>query len=248
MRIISEVHDYYDPVQRMGQDLTCVWVRKLKKFEFDNRQPNREWIFPHWHYGRYTKYGIDIQEFIIGFCGTIYPVIKINNEYFYNLEDFEEYVLKHDNKDTKKILEKILKKSRWQKRLNIQYFFEECEAQKNSFSKLFIENKSPVFVAECKEWWSNDEHPIVFHGISKDHKLNLIPAQLDRKEASEYTLKNLKFFKVFDTQAAFQEIHSYLSGVLGFNNPDIPEISDKDMRDIKGFNNMSFKKEKSKKR
>jgi len=42
---------------------------------------------------------------------------------------------------------------------------------------------------------------------------------------------------------AYQEIAMYISGVLGIGEPDTLEISDEDMRDEKGFFDMSFKKD-----
>jgi hypothetical protein len=54
-------------------------------------------------------------------------------------------------------------------------------------------------------------------------------------------LKNFNFYIVKDTYSAFQEISMFLSGVLGVNSPKIVVISDKYMRDKKGFDNMSFK-------
>jgi hypothetical protein len=58
-------------------------------------------------------------------------------------------------------------------------------------------------------------------------------------------LKDLDFFRIVPTEQAFQEIWQYIGGVLGLNNPHVPVPDDVTMRDIKGFNDWSFKKEPS---
>jgi hypothetical protein len=61
-------------------------------------------------------------------------------------------------------------------------------------------------------------------------------------------LKDVEFFRVFDPHTTYQEIFMYISGVLGGNMKEIPEMSDDDMRDSKGFDKWSFRKEPSSKK
>lgn len=58
------------------------------------------------------------------------------------------------------------------------------------------------------------------------------------------SLREFEFYKVFDPISAFQQIEMWIGANLTAEKP-IPEIDDKTMRDIKGFDTYSFKKEKT---
>jgi len=61
-------------------------------------------------------------------------------------------------------------------------------------------------------------------------------------------LKPLQFGKVFDSYGAFQEIHMFLSGVLGKGEKKIVQVSDIDRLTAHGFDKKtSFRKEKKRK-
>mgnify|MGYP003622274691 FL=1 len=59
-------------------------------------------------------------------------------------------------------------------------------------------------------------------------------------------LKSVHFYQVFDPEMACQELSTFVGG-MAVPSKEMPEISDADMRDIKGFNEWSFKKEPTKK-
>ncbi len=59
-------------------------------------------------------------------------------------------------------------------------------------------------------------------------------------------LSTLQIQKVLPPYEAFVSIQDYISGVLGVNENPIVQVSDKDMRDAKGFDDWSFKKLPSK--
>ena len=60
-------------------------------------------------------------------------------------------------------------------------------------------------------------------------------------------LNNYKFFKAHDTFTAFQNLQSYISGVLGTKENDIIEVSNKSKIIKAGFDlKTSFRKEKKK--
>ena len=58
------------------------------------------------------------------------------------------------------------------------------------------------------------------------------------------SLKDMGFQKIFDPYTCFQEIDMFLSGIMQSPEKKMVNLTDKDMRDKKGFNDMSFKKEK----
>lgn len=203
---------------------------------------------------------MDVNATIIGFCGKIYPVLHLrthhnastNHAMCFSVEDVDQFVQKSFDEDVFKAFK--AKKSDWRRTMRIGYnhrdflkFFEECKQQQESHEQIFVENGCPVFVATY-ETDVRDLSEIVYHGRKED------PGRDDDGKvikASSYgyrrfnrgnMLKEYAFYKFFDTYTAFQEIHMYLGGVLGFGNPHVPVPDDKTTRDIKGFDNWSFKK------
>jgi hypothetical protein len=81
MRIISDFHDYYDVVMKQGQDMTLVFKRDGRSEE-ETTPPvpllrSRYWS---WHKLR-------PDSFIIGFCGKLYPGLRIPT---YCTDDYKE--------------------------------------------------------------------------------------------------------------------------------------------------------------
>lgn len=177
------------------------------------------------------KYNFDI----IGFCGKLYPFDNImsiiyNNPKKYTNYDpflqFKEY--KDRNNDTQYKLIPTAKHSYtnwWDKyhlRTNKQGHWEKAKLDKE-YLQIFIEYQVPIF-------WIG--RPNSLEGT----KLVLNPC-----------LKNLAFFKVMDTTQAFQEIEMYLSNVLVHDTQVIVPVGDDNViRDSKGFDKWTFRKEKEK--
>ena len=265
MRIIAEGHsDYYDCVMRQGMDLTCVWLRRLEEVCYDSKK-NREWPFPVFKGASYrwrnwwNARRVWTDQYIIGFCGKIYSVLELqpgkSRHLCWSLEDVDEFVRTEgfDKEHVDHYLnpEKSSNRARrtdpfGMNRKEIRKFFEDCQQQQTSFENVFVENGCPVFVA----YYRSRGAKIVYHGRKENpDRPDDEPRLLKSKSDFDHVLlKDFDFFKLFPVQQAFQEIHQYLSGVLGFNNPHVPVPDDKTMRDIKGFDDRSFKKEPSKKR
>lgn len=128
-------------------------------------------------------------------------------------------------------------------------YFDTFEKQQNTYVDIFLKNECPVFVASYSK---SNMAELVFHG-RKEKENVFIPGakKIETKRlrvSDRVMLKDYEFYKIFDTQSAFQEIHMYLSGVLGFSNPHVPVPDDVTMRDIKGFDKFSFKKPPSKRK
>jgi len=86
---------------------------------------------------------------------------------------------------------------------------------------LFLEYRTPVFHLKQK---------------NRDLILDINPS-----------LKDLAFYKVVDVYQAFQRISMFLGNELATeHSPEVPVGSDNVIRDSKGFDNKSFRKEKSK--
>src|ERR1700722_11931406 len=69
MRIISNFKDYYDPVQKLGQDRDCVYLRQ-KKVVDKNKKYNKIRL-------RVRNDIVQI-HYIIGFCGKIYKCLYLD--------------------------------------------------------------------------------------------------------------------------------------------------------------------------
>ena len=135
MLILSKFHDYYDTAIAFGVDKTIIYRRKTEVVVDGNGYFCESHIYIKNKRYIYTK-------LIIGFAGVMYPVIMVDNQYFYNKED----LLKHaaDNK--------IPLQTKWWDSLSrfpytitaLNDFFlhdkhEECK-------EIFIKYKSPIFV------------------------------------------------------------------------------------------------------
>ena len=268
MRIIAKERDYYDCIQAQGQDLTCVWVRKLEKVLYDKKV--KRWPFKKFKAANLRYNGsIYAIQYVIGFCGKIYHVIGVGESYYgdktfcYSLEDFDNFV--RDNYDDKKVKIYYSKDRTYHRpkgdvigisHKDVREFFTKAEEEKNSFEDIFIENGCPVFVAELLDSYRDRELKIIYHGRKEDpERPDDNAKEIDRNSGNStwydnnfYMLKDFEFYRIFPTQQAFQEIWQYISGVLGANNPDVPVPDDETMRDIKGFDNWSFKKMPTKKK
>lgn len=241
MKVISKFHDYYDCVLAMGIDLNTLYIRKKEEVELD------EFPFPtFWcRSTTYPKWIVTFRETIVGFCGKIYPILEViandrwdDPVFCYSVEDVDAVVEANyrDNQIESYRWKKERKgrnhwrrwrhHNRWphdQRRQNVEKFFNECEEKKTAYENLFIEHRCPIFVARYD---GSTKSTITYND----------------------QLKSLGFVRVFDPYTAFQEVHSYVSG-LASPFKEIPEVSDKDLLEAKGFDlKWSFRKEPTKKR
>lgn len=222
----------------LGQDMTLVYERKEvvvdpSKFLFmDEGYDNVVYRVHPWRYDFIN--GLEVNA--LGFCGNVYPIIKIisrsGDVCCYSLDDVDHWIEAHCtekqkvvyygsekwNKDKFDLYQKPIKKL-------FEYFDRETPKFKKIAEGLHVASKTPMFLNVCDT------------GRPRTHKL-----------IYNCNLKELQFFKIKDTFTAYQDISQYIGGVLGQANKPIPEISNQDMRDAKGFNEWSFKKEPSKKK
>lgn len=238
MRIISPFKDYYDCIQLYGQDDTIIWLRKMEKMKIKNRECS---LFN-------NKFRADQIFDFVGFCGKLYPFFRFNyynankNKYVdvicYGLEDVTKFIDNHYTKQQKKTFYSRTKKYLGSSFDQIKKGFEFLEKEKNKHEDFFVENKCPIFVTKAI---SITQKLIIFHG----RQSNLLHDS-ELTEDLTFSLKNHNFERIIDPFTAFQNVSIYVGGVLGTNSPPIPKVSDKDMREAKGFDNWSFKKEKKK--
>jgi len=91
MRIISKYKDFYDYVQKMGQDPTLVYNRKESHMDVRGFKPaKRVDIHPCSWINKGDAKGSVYRYFII-FCNKIYPVYKTREGYFFIEQIKENY-------------------------------------------------------------------------------------------------------------------------------------------------------------
>lgn len=237
MLIVSKFHDYYDTASAHGVDKTCIYKRA--KLEVEIKRPNWDsqhqlklpngsnFYFDRVHDSRSVFHGssvgrVDIFPRVIAFCGNFYPVIKIKqtdveSKAFcaYTQEEFAAFV-DRENLFTNKSRYRYFS-PRWDK-FNVEYeqglkAFFDT-SQMDRYKELFHAYRAPAFV------------------VGNEKKLLVNPC-----------LKDYGFMKVKDPQSAFQDIHMYLSGVIGAPPNPKEKMSDKVLAAAKGHDGeYSFKK------
>lgn len=231
MLIVSRFHDYYDSIRAFGVDKSCVYKRtsefvpKVDKLVI-NYWPTEE-IFNVNKNGYWINYYVNKQ--VIGFCGEMYPLLSVKKThcvqpeqyfYFYSHEEFKQFF------DEEGVNLKSSRLSRWwysdrdfsvKNEVNIKRFFD-----KKTWSSLvdrFQEHKCPVFIYGSRN-------------VEAASRLQINPQ-----------LIKYRFFKVKDSQTAFQDIYMYMSGVLGSKGPEPLPVSDKIKAQAHGHDGKySFKK------
>lgn len=233
MRIISDFHDYYDVVQAQGQDQSLLYLRKQKEKELTIRP---ELIAS--NNGRYDQYFSRLLSLVesaaIGFCGKVYPVVKINiatgngnvdSHGCYKIEDVDSLLeanlkdkdldVYYGNKSLRELGLRWPSGTSFSRKLFKGYF----EKDQNALlAKFFTEERCPVFVMQ-------------YHGYSKEKNKLVVNG----------CLKDWQFFKIFDTYTAFQELSMYIGGMAA-PEKEIPDVSDSDMLVAKGYDKWSFRK------
>jgi hypothetical protein len=239
MRIISDFHDYYDSVQATGQDLSLVYVRTRKEVKLDRNSYRfpcfEQTAMRTWRWG---CRGAEIEQFTIGFCGKVYPILRLSYRRQTDLKAIEELCFKLSDVDA--FIDQHFKKheieayrakprgwrfpSSWergQRRDKFKEFFEAFATKQSAFKETFIANQCPIFVASVSSGTNTR---------MRDYKI-----------VYNDSLKELEFYRIVDTFTAFQELQMYVGATAQPNKP-IPTISDKDMVSIKGFDKWSFRR------
>jgi hypothetical protein len=243
MRIISDFHDYYDCIQSHGQDDAIVWIRRPEVLRVDVERPRtpgylqdlRCQPFPLWSY---VAQGVRSLQYMIGFCGKVYPCIKLWKgdlpgestaaSLCYTIDEVDTFVDQNVKEEERKRYYKWLHGQRIPSaHARCQSFFERCEQQHGSHEHWFVDHHCPVFVAEY------EQHFIV---RQKSYSKSFF------KITFNASLKDLLFYRRFDAQAAFQEITMYYGGVLGGTREYVPDVPDDVLSEAKGFDKWSFRK------
>lgn len=239
MRILGRSKDYYDCGLALGIDSDIVWVRNPRNIcssEINSKTSKKQ---HHPKLPKFKEHVFNLSEIqylfsrqFIYFCGRRIHALEVivtdsrnyktlDRKCFYNFENFEKYIHKTCGKPGfKRLGERNLSN------INILLSYGEVELKDN----IFIELNTPIFEVFYRRYGHSEYH-------------------VDMKLA-DYT-----FIRYMDPYQCFQQISMYCSNVLMMNRKTsskykgqelMGEISDLDMRDAKGFNKYSFRKDKDK--
>lgn len=237
MYIISKFHDYYDTVLKQGIDKTILYKRDMVKsvsvykedfLKFQNIPDNYNRLFSDCSL-------VQLIPFVVGYCGkfklgyeavALYPVLK--KTFLYSADEIEQFLIDTDTiKYFKKFYDTQNKnKFSWYcsfKKQNLVSAFVYVDSYTNN--DVFVNTNAPLILFSSK----------LFKISNKDdskHGVNIII----NPKLNEYN-----FSKVVDPYSMFQEISMFIGGVLGTGQPEIVNISDKELAVKKGFDNQSFK-------
>lgn len=207
-----------------GIDKTCVYQRSRQelKGEFVFGDEVRKSLRSSWpHDEEFTKTKANIQtkwtafKYVIGYCGKLYPMVLVEKKTpaktqtfgLYSPEEVEEFFEKENINLAKSLYSYwSMREFSVKSKESMRQFFN--TEQFKSLEQEFQKHKVPVFI---------------YGRFSKDELLVLNPK-----------LKDFKFMRVKDPQTAFQDIFSYISGVLGISAPETVELSDKELAKKRG--------------
>lgn len=235
MLIVSKFHDYYDTASIYGVDRTCVYIRNEDKIEIKGRGWRDS---PHvtlrdgtsfqlgslasYETKRFKHADYEFKKAVLGFCGHIYPMIKVEKIWgplyggktevfcFYDHPSFKEFMANEG-----------IQKPQY------GYWYTD---------NMSVDSDKGLFnFFDINRWTKLEGLFAAFHVpcfVLRERTLKLNP-----------NLKNLGFMKVKHPQTAFQDIYMYLSGVLGAPLPPKEKMSDKVLAAAKGHDGeYSFKK------
>jgi len=267
MRIIAKNHDYYDSVLAFGHDTHVVFERKEEEYVAGWKKPlpegysfmspklgSRQMTY-HWAHGR-RQGGYDTNKmgrefsfnpFTVAFCGRLYPGIRLESRQGYMGTWKADYAYTLDAYVTL-----------------LHHFGLEFVApgRKQPWVTYGERKGSPKKEKDCKEYFdrTGEDHIAFF---AEKRKPIAVFDKPDEHDGARLTfngeLKKISFYKVFDAYTAFQELDMFISGVMSSpgsgdptktkpKRPNPVGISDEDLRDKKGFDDMSFKKAPTKRR
>lgn len=265
MKIYSKFHDYYDSVLGLGVDETVSWTRTPTKIEKTVlpekmrkwRRPSIQSLIRMDGFARLppTTKSISIESYIVILAGKLFSGITLTIYGPIPPQKLQPLVLARHWCSSIDELNSVL----------IRYG---CTALQQSIEKAPNKNKNRTdgfylrggdVIGTLKKHFSRADHITraeldLLHSTVKSPVVVLMRDPTDtRVYVCDYIcianaeLKDLGFASVVDPFTAYQEISSYISGVLGVESVEPVVISDKSQLIKKGFDEKSFKNRGTKK-
>lgn len=217
MRIVSSFKDYYDSAQRYGVDLTLVYRRETEHVLGPNVRHAVE--FPHHHWDPFRA---TVQ--FVHFCGRVHPLIAVRGAegevwFHYEADRHHAWCEEHLGSRERYLYDEGDRDWHW-------YYIHGRRDDASPWSRRGVDR----LFTEPPACLCTFESPIV-----------LEPSHGPGAHVSNPRLEPLEFFRVYDTYSAFQELATWLP-TQARPEPDVPVPDDTTMRDIKGFDDSSFKR------
>jgi len=234
MRMISKIHDYYDGVARNTiSDKTFTFVRKTKdlgEIKCD--------LLSLTSYETKDK-TITIEGEVVGFCGVIYPCIRVGVTPKFGPYPRTEYAFYMYEWDEAEIF------IPWKEiRIPAHRFYSSPKDEIKSWLEKGYGSRS-WFQDEVMGVRDNPKLKSIFH----DHKIAYFRIMRECREIkliSYPILTKLSFYKVFDCYTGFQALEYYLTNELVKPDEIDFEPSDELKAQAHGFDKWSFRKEPTK--
>ena len=245
MNIVSKFNDYYDIGSSMGIDESIVYVRNKEVVATENKMDISDILrligYPftsRWRFGPWGIYGrLGASTIVVGFCGKLYPVVVLSNGKTDQKNPFNTYTFFYKWDDS---IEKMVTKINYGRKYNniIETFKKYLNLEPVENVDLFHTYKTPIFLIPDTDLKVMDMWGLELKVPARDYSVNHV--------VQNPCLADIQFYKAVDAYTAYQEIMMFITGVMSTNKVPPVEISDTDMRDAKGFNDKSFKKEPTK--
>lgn len=232
MKIKSDFRDYYDAVQKEGQNQEFVYLR----YEQKTVSPGISSLLR--NYINYHNSAFYKKTHAIIFCGKLYHVLEIFNAsgtekaICYSFDDVDKFVEEHTKPKEYELWANPVRRYRDSNKFSnlkreIQNFYQSSEKDiKSSVTKKYLDQvKAPIVLIYNRKNPLNEQEHVTIENARINH---------------------LEFFRIFDAYSAYQEISMWL-GNQASPEKEIPKLDDKTMSEIKGFDKWSFRKESKKK-
>lgn len=252
MRIISKYSDYYDSVMGSGYDPTLIFKREGA---FDD--PIESYV----DFTESLRATVDFTE------RARYIAKKLNPEYFYVAYGFFRDRSKklHNGRI---ILERAFRKhskrnvdvvdtmfnvigfcGKFYVTYEIAYYiggrrgmYRVVNKNNKLFKKLDKKEQDQIVVNEVPDLIKGNPHDIFLYFNCPIFHLRQGKYSNSVKITRNPILKDLGFAAILDPYTAYQELAMYMGSVFAPSEPDMVDISDKDLSESKGFDDWSFKK------
>jgi len=218
-----------------GQDPSLVYERKTKEIVLkDKKMLELIYSIPRVCHYPTRKFPIETNRVIVGFCGKLIPFFHFlgnrnfndpddaKRRLFDNLNDYISYLISNKyNSYKEKVLKELFEKNDMISLNLTKKSWDACQKRfdKENVEDFFIEINAPIFL-------------ILERGFS-DHVIIKNPC-----------LKDIGFESFKPPFEAFQEISMFLGNVLTSDKMPEVKITDNILRDEKGFDDWSFRKQK----
>lgn len=203
MRIISEHHDYYDCIMRQAMDRSITYVRKREEIHFEKLDQDSWKNIENWHQfdesWSFKNVYYHLNLIIIGFCGEVIPGVIIGEQWWGQGIQFKKDHFVYPNSKPSISLDVI-------NELDKEQVFPE--------NKISEATRKWLETGETKKWYAGDNWSVdKLKGWFLKYKVPVFAIN------GSYLILNPRlhdfhFFRVVDSQQAFQKIQQFLTNEL----------------------------------